>query len=130
MSDAMKIAKQVFSCYPLGDTPEMVSLVHPDAYLRFPGNPQILPWAGEYRGHEVRRFHEATKNNLDLLEYVAHTFEPAGDHILIFAREHARCKWNGKEFINNHVGIITIRDGLVMRYLEYGDTAEMQAAFL
>lgn len=66
---------------------------------------------------------------VDVFEYVVERFEPLGDTVLVFAKERCRVKSTGKFFENEHVGIATIRDGHMVRYLEYSDTAALQAAF-
>jgi ketosteroid isomerase-like protein len=56
-------------------------------------------------------------------------FEPAGDKVLVFAYEPCRVKVTGKFYVNEHVGIATVKDGKIVRYLEYSDTARMEAGF-
>jgi ketosteroid isomerase-like protein len=130
MAHPADIAREVFACYVLGDTAGMLELVHPDAPFRFPGDPAVLPWAGQYVGAEMARFHDAIKDSLDLLEFTVQRYEPKDDTVIAFAHERCRVKLTGKVFENDLVGIMTIRDGKVARYLEYSDTATMQAAFL
>lgn len=126
----MNVVKEVVAAYVLGDTPDLLEFTHPEAVFRFPGDPSVLSWAGSYVGAEIQRFHEHVKDCIDMLEYVVHTLEPAGDKVLVFARERCRVRGTKKLFVNEHVGIATVRGGKLVRYREYADTARMEAAFL
>jgi ketosteroid isomerase-like protein len=128
-SEALALARTMFARYTLGDTAGLGELFHPDAQVVIPGDPAIIPWGGEYTGRDAHVFHQRVKDNADLLEYVIEAFEPLGDTVIAHARERCRAKSTGKLFINRHVGIVTVRDGQIIRYLEYGDTAAMEHAF-
>jgi ketosteroid isomerase-like protein len=129
-SEALALAKTMFARYVLGDTAGLAALFHPDAQVVIPGDPAFVPWGGEYTGRDAHVFHQRVKDNIDLFEYVVEAFEPLGDTVIAHARERARAKSTGKVFINRHVGIVTVRDGRIIRYLEYGDTAAMANAFM
>ena len=124
-----RVAKAVITAYALGDTPTVLALAHPDAAFRFPGDPAVLPWAGSYRGDEMARFHDRVKDHLDMLAFTAERYEVHGDTVLVFMRETCRVKLTGRVFENEMVGLMTIEAGRVRRYLEYSDTARMEAAF-
>lgn len=125
----IEVAKEAVACYALGDTPGMVALFAPDGFSRLPGDPAILPWAGTFVGPELAVFHERAKDALDMLEFVVSAYETHGDTVIFYARERCRAKVTGKIYVNDMVGILTIAEGRVTRYLEYSDTAAMQNAF-
>jgi ketosteroid isomerase-like protein len=128
-AEALAIAKAMFARYVLGDTAGLNELFHPEAHVVIPGDPSIVTWGGTWTGADVHVFHQRVKDAADLLEYVVEAFEPHGDTVIAHARERARVKATGKLFINRHVGVVTVRDGRIVRYLEYGDTAAMENAF-
>ena len=49
--------------------------------------------------------------------------------MLVFVHEHCRAKLTGRCFENDLVGMMAFRDGRIVRYLEYSDTARMEVAF-
>jgi ketosteroid isomerase-like protein len=128
-SEALRIAQEMYTFYVLGDTPGMRSLFAPDAHVVIPGDPAVVPWAGVYTGAQAELFHSRVKDSVDVFEYSVKSYEPHGDTVIAYCRERARAKATGKIFVNEHVGIVTVRDGKIVRYLEYGDTAAFQAAF-
>jgi ketosteroid isomerase-like protein len=128
-SEALRLAREMYTFYVLGDTPGMRALFAPDAHVVIPGDPAKVPWSGVYTGAQAELFHTRVKDSIDVLEYTVKSYEPHGDTVIAFCRELARVKATGKLFVNEHVGIVTARDGQIVRYLEYGDTAAFQAAF-
>ena len=128
-SEALRLAREMFTFYVLGDTPGMRSLFAPDAHVVIPGDPALVPWAGVYTGAQADLFHSRVKDSVDVLEYTVKSYEPHGDTVIAFCRELGRVKATGKRFVTEHVGILTVRDGRIVRYLEYGDTAAFQTAF-
>lgn len=128
-SNPALLMKSLFALFVLGDTPGVMKLVHPEGEWVFPGDPAILPWAGRWRGGEVETFLETCKDTLDYLEYTIKEFLPVDDErVVIVCHERCRVKATGKVFVNEHIGIARIRDGLVHSWREWSDTAALQAA--
>jgi hypothetical protein len=126
--DPLSVTRMVLSLYLLGDTPGVLALTHPDALWHFVADRRFIPYAGRYIGHDIRRFFDWVKDNLDLIDYRILSFEPRGDTVTFFAHERLRVKATGKIYEDEQCGIITVRDGKVSRYLEFADTAPIAAA--
>lgn len=128
-TESIRVAKQLFASFVLGDKEGVLDFVDPDGVWRFPGDRATLPWAGEYRGRDLRTFLDAVFDHLDYLEYTAHTFRGAGDLVVVLSHERCRVKATGRVFENDLCAVATVRDGKVVEFLEYSDTAAMVAAF-
>lgn len=128
-TEAVRVMKQLFASFVLGDKEGVMEFVAPDAVWRFPGDRAVLPWAGEYAGRDLRVFMDAVFDHLDYLEYTAHTFHGAGEVVVILSRERCRVKATGRIFENDLAAVATVREGRVVSFLEYSDTAAMAAAF-
>lgn len=129
MLTSLQAAKAMYTAYALGDTPGLSDVIDPAVYATIPGDPALLPWAGFWEGIDgARRFHQRIKDHTHVHEYVVRRYEVHGDVVLAFCWERVTFKPTGKTFESEHVGIVTVRDGKVVRYLEYGDTAKMEAA--
>jgi ketosteroid isomerase-like protein len=128
--DALTVAKRVFAGYALGDDDGILALAHPDSRWFFPGNPAIIPWAGWWEGRTFWRFLDAVKDAVDFLEYSPLEFVPIdAERVIVRCFERCVVKATGKEHHNHHMGILTVRDGQVVAYFEYSDTAAQQEAF-
>lgn len=129
--EALALARRMFALYVLGDTAGLAGLFSPDVVGVLPGDPAILPWAGTFHGLAgVEQFHRAVKDAVDVLDYTVLEYKALGDTVVAHAFEHVRVKATGKVFENRHLGVVTVRDGRIVRYEEYSDTAAMHAAFL
>lgn len=125
----INVVKAAFACYLLADREGIEALTHPDCTWSFPGDPRVIPWAGPYRGREIRRFIDHIIDHTDYLEIRVLGFWPSGDHVFLRARERFRVRATGRICENEYAALATVRDGLVYGYHEYSDTAAMQAAF-
>lgn len=128
--DALSVAKRVFAGYALGDDDGILALAHPDSRWYLPGNRAIIPWAGWWEGRTLWRFLDAVKDAIDFVEYSPVEFVPIdSERVIVRCFERTIVKATGKELHNHHIGILTVRDGLVVHYFEYADTAAQEAAF-
>lgn len=128
--DPLSVVRTAFKGYMSGDFESVHKVSHPDAVWYFPGDPQILPWAGFWRGDDILGFFEACLGVLDYESYVAHTFTVDGDLVTVLSHERARVKATGRVFRNDLVACVKVRDGKIVSFMEYSDTAVMEAAFL
>lgn len=127
---AVGVVKSLLAAYVMGDNEGLLAHVHPDSRFEFPGDPAILPWAGVYRGGEMNAFMEVVKDSLYMLDHAPHTFVPIdGSRVLVKSWERARVKATGRVFEQTLMTLVTLRDGRVVRWEEFGDTGAMQRAF-
>lgn len=93
------------------------------------GPPEVLPWAGAWRGRE--KIAQWFKTLDGAMEY--DRFEPAesiaeGNKVVILYRAHGRARSTGKEFKSDIVRIYTLSRGRLVEARSYYDTASYAAA--
>lgn len=125
----LDVVRTLFQHFEKLEVAAILELIDPDAHLHFPGDPAILPWAGDYRGAGMMRFFTACNDTLDYLNYKAHTLHAVGDIVTALSSETCRVKATGRIFTHELAAVIRIRNGRVVEFLEYADTAAMHAAF-
>ena len=92
--------------------------------------PPALPLFGDRRGPaQVAEFFRAVGENLAIDEFVPENFVAAGDLVVATGRERGRVPATGKGYSAHWAHVFTFRDGLVVRFREYSDTAAMTEAF-
>ena len=125
------VLKAIMVAYVLGDDDGFLELVHPDALLVFPGSPKEIPWAGEWRGRDMQRFLDICKDSLHFLEYRPFEFIETGTDVVVARMwELVRSRATGTTRPNRHMGVATIRDGLMVEWQEYSDTSGQRALFV
>lgn len=125
----LQIARRAFAAYLLADKEGLRIWSHPDSTWTFPGDPRVLPWTGTYRGAEIARFLDTLIDHLDYQEVRVAWWIEAGERVFVQATERFVVRANGQVCDNRYVGVVTVRDGKVWRYDEFGDTAAIERAF-
>jgi ketosteroid isomerase-like protein len=127
--EALAVVTKLYDCFVQQDFEAAEALIAPDSHWSFPGDPAILPWAGNYQGINLGVFLQACATTLDYLEYTAHTFHVDGQVVTVRSNERCRVRRTGKIFRHDLTAVVRVRDGRVVQFVEYGDTAAMHDAF-
>jgi uncharacterized protein len=125
-----QILRDLFDYFLGGDIDSLLTLVDSNCKWLFPGSKEILPWAGEFRGHDIVKFFDIIFSTIEYMKYTPHTYYSQGDVVTILSHEECFVKSTGKTFKNDLVAVATVKNGKLVEFLEYSDTAAMQAAFL
>ncbi|WP_370423757.1 nuclear transport factor 2 family protein [Streptomyces sp. QH1-20] len=109
----------------------MLALVDEDAHWYVPGDPTLVPWAGERRGHaSLREFFELVFTVAEPLAFDIHGMATLGDTVLIPGRFAYRYHRSGQVLDDEFVLKITVRDGLVTSYRIFEDSLRLARAYL
>ena len=127
--ETLSTIQHLFDCYLKKDLKALLNIVDESCDWRFPGSARILPWAGNYRGHEFTRFAEYIENSIEYITYDAHTIHAQGNLATILSHEQCRVKSTGRIFKNDLVAIAKVENQKLTQFWEYSDTAAMEAAF-
>lgn len=123
------LIQKLFDCYLKKDLSGLLEIVDEDCDWRFPGSHRILPWAGQYRGHQFTRFAEHIENSIEYITYDAHTIHAHDTLATILSYEECRVKSTGRVFKNDLIALAEVKDDKLTRFWEYSDTAAMEEAF-
>lgn len=128
--EPLGVVREMFTRFEQKDLAGVMEFVNPNSSWFFPGNPKILPWAGWYRGAGLMRFFILCANNLEYISYKSHTFYVDGEYVTVLGHERCRVKVTERIFDNDLVQVVRVVNGKVVKFLEFSDTAAMQAGFL
>jgi endonuclease/exonuclease/phosphatase family metal-dependent hydrolase/ketosteroid isomerase-like protein len=128
-TEPLAVVREMFARFEKGNVTGVMEFIHPDGRWHFPGDPKILPWAGDYRGSGMMRFFILCAQALVYELYEAHTFYTSGEYVTVLSRERCLVKGTGERFENDLAAVVRVVEGKVVEFLEYSDTARMQAAF-
>lgn len=129
MSSALETVQGFYGALDTGDVETLFSCFSEDVEWRLVGSSNI-PYFGTYHGIKgVQDFfarhdeHEQIEA-LHVLEFMEGT-----DSITVLGTESCRAKHTNKTFQAEWAHIISVSDGKITRFLEYIDTAPMEAAY-
>ncbi|MCY1294016.1 SnoaL-like domain protein [compost metagenome] len=113
---------------------------HPQKLLQFcaphcrwqaPGVQAFMPWAGEHHGHAgVLGFVGELNQHLEFLTVTTSSLVVDVEQNQVVALGVARCrvKATGQTYVNHWAHLFTLRDGLIVAFQEYPDTAAQLSA--
>ena len=123
------IVKQTYEAFLRGDIEGLLKLYADDVQWEAYGPPSI-PTTGSWPGKEgLARFFATVNETLEV-----HSFEPQeyiaqDDQVAVLGHYDWTARATGRPFSANWVHVVTLRDGKIIRFREYTDTAAAVAAF-
>ncbi|MEI8395414.1 MAG: nuclear transport factor 2 family protein [Rhodospirillaceae bacterium] len=130
-TEPLTIVRRAYDCFSKHDIPGILQLIGADCDWRAPGPTPAMPWAGTYRGpDEVRKFFDKLDMNLEFLEFSPLDYLVEGDKVMVRGHERDRSKMTGKEFEVDWAHYFVVKDGKIVRFEDFQDTASIQAALL
>ncbi len=128
-ADSAALVAKVYKGFETGDMNTILSYMAEDVEWIHPG-PANIPFAGVFKGKQgVGQFFSRAFAELDVLEQKIFDFVVDGDTVAALGFEHMRVKSTGREYQSNWVHLYTVRDGHIVRFEEYIDTAAVSAGF-
>lgn len=127
--DNLRIVQEGYADFARGDVQTLLGKFAEDIEWVIPGS-KGNPLTGTYKGRS--RVAEFFKLLSDLTEI--NTFEPLefivqGNKVVVLGRETGRVKSTGRTFQSDWAMAFTLRNGKVVKFQEYADTANLDAAF-
>lgn len=130
MSDQqnLEIVRRGYEAFGRGDIEGLVSLMADDVTWITPG-PSDLPTAGQRRGHDqVREFFRTVDELLQFDLFDPHTFIVQGDRVVVLGNDALKLKSSGEALQEAWAHAFTLKDGKIVAFQEYLDTAALVAA--
>ena len=105
------------------DMKPLLSLYSDDVEWHVPAMENV-PFAGPRRGIAgVRDFFAAITEGLEVLQFEPREYIAQGDKVVALGRYSWRVRATGREFSSDFAHVCTIRNGKIVRFHEYMDTA-------
>lgn len=131
MSDSrnVEIIREVYAAFVAGDLELALGRVAPGAVWEGPETPGV-PWGGTRHGREgAASFFAAIDDAAEVELFEPRTFVAQGDAVVVLGFERLRVKATGRTYESHWAHAFTLKDGKIVRYREYADTAAVAAAF-
>ncbi len=131
MSNAnVTFIQSLYAAFGKGDIATIVAATAPDVKWDINGSRSDFPTLGAWNGSDqVKKFFEAVGQHLEAKEFSPKEFFAADDHVFVIGHADWKIRKNGRSVASDWVHIFTIRDGKVVRFREFTDTAKFVQAF-
>jgi ketosteroid isomerase-like protein len=123
----VEIVRRGYEAFGRGDLDTLLSLFDENIEWTTPGPPE-LPTAGTRRGpQQVAEFFRLLDDVFEIQRFDPKTFISEGDRVVVLGDDTSRIKATGKVLDAQWAHVFTLKDGKVVSFLEYIDTAAVVA---
>lgn len=127
--DNAALVQQGYSLFSKGDIPGVLNLMSPGVTWELPKLDNV-PFTGTFQGVEgVGRFFSALAGALDILKFEPREFIAQGNKVIVLGEGRYRVKEQKEEFDNRWVDVLTVENGRISSFEQYGNTAQLERAF-
>ena len=124
-----RIVQQSYEHFKSGDIQALLDLYSEDVDFQLP-DVENVPFTGAHKGREaVAGFFQSVNESQEVLTFNPQEFIAQGDKVVALGNYSWRVKATGREFSGAWAHVITIRDGKIINFTEYTDTAAVAAAY-
>ena len=121
--------KNAYAAFKQGNIPELINTLSPEIEWITPGTSGI-PQAGTHRGHDgVGHFFQMVGQTLNFTAFEPQTYVAEGDVVMVTGYYEGTVKTTGKPFKADWAMSFTFRNGKVVKFEEYTDTAKFVEAY-
>ena len=129
MADELALIEQAYADFARGDVPAVLAVIADDVeWSEAEGNPW---WSGRpFVGHQevVDKVFARVAAEYDGFTIDVERFVGGGETVLAQVRYRGRARATGKDVDAQAAHVWDVRDGKVVRFQQYVDTAQLQAA--
>lgn len=125
----VKQVQETFARFGRGDVPAILEMLDENVVIEFYG-PPVIPYANTYRTRkEARKFFETVLSSVDIHQFEPQEFIAQGDKVVVTGHLRLTARATGGSIESDFVHVITLRDGLWLRFRDFMNTAVAVTAF-
>jgi ketosteroid isomerase-like protein len=125
----VEVVQRAYSNFKSGDVGALLEQVSEDVDWRLP-EIEGAPFAGARKGRgQVSEFFTSLADAQDVLSFEPREFVAQGDKVVALGRFNWRVKTTGREYGGDWAHVFTVRDGSIVGFHEYMDSAQAEAAY-
>ncbi|MES2939393.1 MAG: nuclear transport factor 2 family protein [Pseudomonadota bacterium] len=128
--DNVGVVKHMYASFHRGDIDAVLATFSDDIDWLQSGPPDTFPFAGPFHGRNgMLDYFKGLKEALDIQEFVEVEFIGHEDRVIVFGTEKGVVKPTGGAYRYDWTHVFTMRDGKVVKYRDYYDTAAVLRAY-
>jgi ketosteroid isomerase-like protein len=121
----LETVQRAFAALGKNDMNQLKGLLSPDVEWHTPGPKDVLPFAGVHKGPDaVVQWWKKLGEVEEALHFAPKDFIPHKDKVIVTGEGEMRVKSTGKTLAGEWVHIYTLKDGKIVDYREFYDTAQ------
>ena len=129
--DNVKVVQDAYAAFQRGAIGDVLASCSADVQWQVPGDPGIVPAAGNYDGvSAVATFFSTLGQTQDPESFEPREYIAQGDTVIALGNYRWRIRKTGKSFASDFAHVFTVRDGKVLAFREFADTAATRDAYV
>jgi len=121
----IETVRRAFMALGRNDMKQLKGLLSPEVEWHTPGPKGVLPFAGVHRGPDaVVQWWKKLGESEEAIRFEPKDFIPYEDKVIVMGDSDMRVKSTGKELSTEWVQVYTLRDGKIVDFREFYDTAQ------
>jgi ketosteroid isomerase-like protein len=125
--DSMSVVEAVYAAFGTRNVPALIALASPDSQW-IVNAPKEHPFGGTFRGHTgFQQLLGRIAASTDVHEFGVDEMHVPGDDVFVIGHEKGRWKSNGKSYASRWMHRFRVKDGKVVLFEEWFDSASTMA---
>ena len=123
------IPQQAYEAFQRGDVPAILSQLAEDVEWSLP-TIENVPFSGTRRGRDqVAEFFSALAQQQDAIRFEPKEFIAGDDKVVVLGSYEWKVRVTGRTWRSEFAHVFTVRDGKIVRFQEFTDSAAAAAAY-
>ena len=123
-----RVVQQIYESFKSGGIGSILERMSDDIEWRLP-DMENVPFSGKRSGlEEVAEFFKTLSDTRDVRQFEPQEFIAQGENVVALGHYSWHVKATGRDYEGDWAHVFTIRDGKVLRFYEYTDTASAASA--
>lgn len=124
------LVKGTYAAFGKGDIKRIINALTPGVDWQSYGNPMHFPTLGPHTGpSQVQSFFQKVGDTLEFSEFDPREFYASGDVVIALGHFTAKVKDTGRTASAHWAHVFTFKNGQVVKFREYTDTAAFAEAY-
>ena len=125
----VKVVQDAYAAFGRGDISALLDSLSENVEWHLPGE-GLIPQAGVYHGRDgVARFFQTLDQTTEFSAFKPSEFVAQGDRVIALGWYRGKAKATGRSFEAHWAMSFLVRDGKILKFQEYTDTAAIAPAY-
>ena len=126
----LQTVRQIYQGFIHGDLAAILNPLAEDVDWQIVGRFRKVPWPAAWHGRqELEKYFTILAEALEVELFQPDEFIAAGEQVVVLGHERMLARRTGRIVEASWAQVWTFRDGIVIRYREYTDSAAWEAAY-